>query len=300
MPRTLGTLARTCLALLLIAPSASAKWKPNGPFEHRPLYNPLAAEPRSAQMKVLFPGRSSSFPYAVNSGQGAAWDISVGDEIPLITFATSSALAAGEGAPQRGLAVGLAFPLSFHMIEDMGNDESNPILNTDYRFGLMLKAQYGLPSTWGIVHDGHIGLRFVPIAHESTHLGDEFTLHATQKYGNTFRRVNVSYQYWELAGSFEPNFLKDGRLRMKARGGVIHEAFNSGKGWYSTELIQPIGGTVHAVKEELRTLRGIRTVPPRLAVGRTGDPSSPSTSVIAPFTVMTAPRAPSQKPRSYP
>jgi hypothetical protein len=130
------------------------------------------------------------------------------------------------------------------MVEDMGKDDSNPILNTDYRFGAMIKVQYGLPSTWGKIHDGHIGLRYVPIAHESTHLGDEFTLHATQKYGDSFRRVNVSYQYWELGSSFEPNFLKDGQLRVKARGGIIHEAFNSNKGWYSSELIQPLGGTV--------------------------------------------------------
>src|SRR5204863_1037880 len=48
----------------------------------------------------------------------------------------------------------------------------------------------------------------------------------------------------ELAGSFEPNFMKDGRLQVKARGSVIHEAFNKGKGWYSEELIQPVNGKV--------------------------------------------------------
>lgn len=241
--RSTSAVSLVCAALFGVT-GAQAQWKTTGPFERHPFYEPLAAEPRSAQMKVLFPARSSSFPWAVNAGQSFVWDISVGDEIPIVSFANTTALGEGEPAPQRRFAVGVFFPLSFHMIEDMGKDESNPILNTDYRFGAMIKAQYGLPAKWGKISDGHIGLRYVPIAHESTHLGDEFTLHATQKYGNAFRRVNVSYQYWELGGSFEPNFLNDGRLQVKARGGVIREAFNGGRGWYNEDLIQPIGAKV--------------------------------------------------------
>src|SRR5258706_15921566 len=51
--------------------------KPAWVFERHTYYEPLAAEPRSAQMKVLFPGRASSVPFAVNPGQGVVWDISV-------------------------------------------------------------------------------------------------------------------------------------------------------------------------------------------------------------------------------
>lgn len=232
------------LFLTPCAVQAESWWKPAWVFERHQYYEPLAAEPRSAQMKVLFPGRASSVPFAVNPGQGLVWDISVGDEIPIVGWSNSTEKPEGRPVPAKKFAIGVYFPLSFHMVEDMGKDDSNPILNTDYRFGSMIKAQWGLPEKWGIIEQGHFGLRYVPIAHESTHLGDEFTLHATKKYGDSFRRVNVSYQYWELGGSFEPNFLKDGRLETKFRGGVIREAFHRGIGWYDQTLLQPVNATV--------------------------------------------------------
>jgi len=216
--------------------------KPSWTFERHSYYDPLSAEPRAAEMKVLFPARSSSVPFAEHPGQSTVWDISVGDEIPVIGW-TRGDKPEGEPTAQKKFGFGVWFPLSFHMIEDMSKDHSKPILDTDYRFGVMLKAQWGLPSKWGITHQSHIGIRYVPIAHESTHLGDEFTLNA-RIYGDAFQRVNVSYQYWELGGSFEPNFFQDGRLEAKFRGGIMHEAFHGGVGWYDAELLQPVGGTV--------------------------------------------------------
>jgi hypothetical protein len=71
-------------------------------------------------------------------------------------------------------------------------------------------------------------------------------------YGNQFKRVNVSYQYWELGGSFETQFLiGESNLLLKLRGGLIHEAFHQGKGWYDAELIQPIGGIVTPSKRNI-------------------------------------------------
>ena len=58
--------------------------KPAWAFERHSYYDPLVAEPRASQMKVMFPARASSVQYAVNPGQGTVWDISVGDEIPII------------------------------------------------------------------------------------------------------------------------------------------------------------------------------------------------------------------------
>ena len=236
------------VSLALAAPASICaqtifeKLRPSWIFERHAYYDPLSAEPRAAAMKILFPGRSSSVPFAQHPGQSTVWDISVGDEIPLLGW-TAGDKPESEPTAQKKFGIGVWFPLSFHMIEDISKDDSKPILNTDYRFGVMIKAQWGLPSEWHHTHQSHIGLRYVPIAHESTHLGDEFTLNA-RIYGNSFERVNVSYQYWELGGSFEPNFLTDGRLETKFRGGMIHEAFHSGIGWYDAELLQPAGGTV--------------------------------------------------------
>lgn len=214
-------------------------------FEPHSYYDPVSAEPRAAETKIMFFGRASSVPFAVNPGQSFIWDISVGAEIPVLGFTNGDPGTRWAPVASGRWGFSLSIPVSFHLNEDLSKDPSAPVLDTDYRFGGMLKAQYGLHDRWGF-HDSHVGLRYVPISHESTHLGDEFTLGATKKYGNAFERVNVSYQYWELGGSFEPNFLRTGNLHMMFRGGLIREAFHSGIGWYDTELLQPVGGSVTA------------------------------------------------------
>jgi len=223
----------------LTAAGQERKWL----FRDRAYFEPLVADPRAAQTSVLFPASSGSVPFAANPGRHLAWDISLGREIPIVGWQSSRQSADELGVPQRSFGVGLFLPISFHMIEDLGKDESRPILNTDYRVSGMLKAQWGLPEKWGPVRYGHAGLRYVFLGHESTHLGDEFTLAATRIHGALFQRVNVSYEYWELGGSFEPNFLTDGRLRIKVRGGVIR-LYDQRKGWYDTRLLQPFGETV--------------------------------------------------------
>ena len=205
-------------------------------FQNRGYYDPILAEPRAAQTSVLFPASASSFPYAVNPGRSAVWDISLGAEIPILGFATSKP--SGSGTAPGAFGFGLWFPLSFHMIEDMGKDESNPILNTDYRFSGQLKVQYGLPLSV-LPHYAHLGAKF-QIGHESTHIGDEFTLGALRAHANEFERVNVSYEYYDLAGSFEPNFGALGRYQLKLRGGNIW-LWRPENGWYSPQLLQPFG-----------------------------------------------------------
>ena len=93
--------------------------------------------------------------------------------------------------------VGLWTPVSFHMVEDF-KDESAPIVDTDYRFGAMLKAEYGLNDNMSL------NVRFVPWAHESTHLGDEYTILASRS--PSFERVNVSYEYWSYGLSLGYRF----------------------------------------------------------------------------------------------
>jgi hypothetical protein len=233
-----------CSGSLLPAQQAAKQWV----FRDRPYYRPLKSEPRAAQTSVLFPSISDGVPFAANAGRSLAWDLSLGREIPIVGWDSNPA---GRDLQDRGVApgawgAGIWFPLSFHMLEDMSKDDSNPILNTDYRFAGSMKFQYGLGAsafsgTEG--QEGHIGVRYVFWGHESTHIGDEFTLAATRLYGNQFQRVNVSYEYWELGGSFEPNYLDQGKLQMAFRGGFIR-LFDQKKGWYSSTLLQPFGQTI--------------------------------------------------------
>jgi hypothetical protein len=208
-------------------------------FDNRGYYDPLLAEPRAAQTQVLFPAAINSFPYAVNPGRSLGWDITVGHEIPVLGFETNKAGQSGIGTSPGSFGFGLWFPLSFHLIEDLSKDPSAPVLNTDYRFSGMIKAQYGLPDPWAGTTMAHIGMRF-QFGHESTHIGDEFTLGALRTHPTEFLRVNVSYEYYDLGGSFEPNFGKDGRIQLKFRAGNIW-LWNPSNGWYSRDLLQPFG-----------------------------------------------------------
>jgi hypothetical protein len=202
-------------------------------FHNRGYYEPVLAEPHAAQTYVLFPASASSFPFAINPGRSLIWDISLGAELPIFAYGSSDTAPTGV---KNGWGIGLWFPISFHMVEDLGKDPSNPILNTDYRFSGMVKAQKSI--SW-IGSNSHIGTRF-QFGHESTHIGDEFELGALKAHPNDFLRVNVSYEYYDWGGSFEPNFGEFGRYQLKLRGGDIW-LWRPGNGWYSPQLLQPYG-----------------------------------------------------------
>ena len=67
------------------------------------------------------------------AGNRLAWEVSLGREIPIFTRANFDDATRGLKGSQ---GFGLWVDVSFHMIEDMGKDPSNPIINTDYRFSL--------------------------------------------------------------------------------------------------------------------------------------------------------------------
>ena len=225
--------------LICLAARPCAAQKGSWLMEERGYYDPILAEPRAAQTEVLFPARAASFPFAVNDRQGTVWDISVGHEFPIVGFETNKSANSPTGVPAGKFGVGLWFPLSFHMIEDMGKDPSNPILDTDYRFSGLVKAQWGLRDNAAWWSSAHVGAKF-QFGHESTHLGDEFTLNALHTHFADFLRVNVSYEYYDAGASFEPNVGKYGRHQIKLRGGDIW-LWRPDQGWYDRELLQPFG-----------------------------------------------------------
>jgi hypothetical protein len=219
------------LCCLSVAPASAQFWF----LENRGYYDAPLAEPRAAQTQVMFPADMSSFPFAVYPGRSVGWEISLGHEIPVLGYDTNPPGNTGSGTSVGAWGIGLWFPVSFHMIEDLTKDPSAPILNVDYRFSGMVKAQYGLRDKGA----SHIGVRF-QFGHESTHIGDEFTLGALRTDPTGFMRVNVSYQYNDMGGSYEPNFGPDGRYQFKFRGGDIW-LWDPGEGWYSRNLLQPYG-----------------------------------------------------------
>lgn len=154
-------------------------------FDARSYFNPLRAEIRAPQISILFPAYSSSFEFDADNQDFVAWDISLGADIPVVGFETESTARASFTRGAWG--VGLWIPISWHMIENLEDKEnSKPIINTDYRFGGTLKAYWQMRDSTGL--QGRTGFY-----HESTHLGDEFTILALQSH-QLFRRINVSYE----------------------------------------------------------------------------------------------------------
>jgi hypothetical protein len=200
-------------ALLVVATAVPALAQDDGKiqrpefFRDAPYYDPLLAEPRPAEIRLLIPAWSKEFPHSVESGSRFAWQVSLGDELPILTVSNQSA----EGELRAGRwGLGLWIPISFHMIEDF-KDDSNPIVDTDYRFGFMVKFQKRFDKL-------RLGLRFVPWNHESTHLGDEYTIFASRD--PAFERINVSYENWEYGVSFEGReWLSDGDVWKLRTGG---------------------------------------------------------------------------------
>jgi hypothetical protein len=121
------------------------------------------------------------------------WDIDVGAELPVFGWESEASLSGR--MPKGAIGVGVWIPIDFHMIEDFV-DDSGPIVNTDYRFGVMGKLQYGLSSEEWLALRVHIG-------HESTHLGDEFSIVGQRAFRRTFERINVSWEYLDVGVLYE-------------------------------------------------------------------------------------------------
>ncbi|HUQ34142.1 MAG TPA: DUF1207 domain-containing protein [Pyrinomonadaceae bacterium] len=221
-------LAATLVFSIAIATAAQGTWV----MENRSYHDPLRAEPRAAQISITAIAISDELPFVQEPGKRPVWDISLGKEIPIVGYETGD----GKGKPlgKGKWGIGFWLPVSFHMIEDF-KDPSSPILNTDYRFGGAVKAQYGLTK------HSRLGGR-IQVGHESTHLGDEFSL-AARRTKPDFERVNVSYEYWEYNVSFETDQGKQRLHRLVFRHGGIG-LINSKKGFYSPESLEPDGRTI--------------------------------------------------------
>ena len=198
-------------------------------FRDQSYYDSFVAEPRAARTQILL-GISRDFPFQVNTGPRHAWDITLGKDQPLVGWRTQT-VRPGEFFRRGRAGWGIWFPVSFHMIEDF-SDDSNPIINTDMRFGATIKAQVGLSAR----ADKALSFRITPFAHESTHIGDEFALTAIQDA--SFRRVNVSYEYFEYAVAYDT-------LTYRVGGG-IRQVYGL-DGYYSREAFGPGGLTTVAL-----------------------------------------------------
>lgn len=125
-----------------------------------------------------------------------------------------------------------SIPMSMHVFEDMFDNVTAPVINTDYRFGSpAIKAIKYLNKEETNSYIDNISLTWLPIHHECTHLGDEITIF---RKDNLFpiTRINVSYEYTQLQITLNDPEAKRENVHSLKFGGLLRIS-DRGLGWYS-------------------------------------------------------------------
>jgi hypothetical protein len=202
----------------------------------RDWFLPAAADPKPAAFTFAFPMLSDEFEFSQEPGRRLAWEVNVGKEIPIVVlenFTPSTTVAGGWG-------VGLWTSISFHVLEDF-KDPSAPIVNTDYRFSLATIKFRRVQRAFGRGpnHADYFDVKADLYHHESTHLGDEFVIGAQRTLGDAFERINVSYEFFDVAGSYEWRREAEagGYRRYAVRGGLVGVLPHS-NGYYSERTLE--------------------------------------------------------------
>jgi len=117
------------------------------------------------------------------------------------------------------------------LLIDMFESNTAPVINTDYFFGLKTAAIKYIDHPF----IRNVGFKLVPVFHESTHLGDEFSIHGYNDLPG-FRRVNVSYEAWEIAAVInDPDTIRSNLFSAKVG---LNGLWNPHKGYYTTDSLE--------------------------------------------------------------
>jgi len=177
-------------------------------------FRPLIADVRISQNHLRL-YRAPEVPFSNSTSEGNHWfvDAGFGERFSLLGYNFSTP----NQEPLRIPGVSLFVDGASHLLIDL-NTESRDVINADYRIGLGVATR--LPFA------PFLSFRY-SFFHESSHIGDEYTLFASRQ--PSFRRYNVSYEANELytAVDHRPSRLES-ELRpltisyMRAFGGFRH------------------------------------------------------------------------------
>ncbi|HQV30567.1 MAG TPA: DUF1207 domain-containing protein [Calditrichia bacterium] len=184
------------LFLTVLAASFAALNAQDGRFytmEDEQYFKPMIANIRTPVNHIrMYRDEPVPFVNSEREGKHTFWDVAFGGYFPLVGVRFG---AVGDN-PMRRSGLALYVSGSAHVLQDF-DAYSSDIINTDYRIG------------GGAVMRFPASLNFLSLRyryfHESSHVGDEFTLGASGD--DEFRRYNVSYEANEvyLAGDHYAN-----------------------------------------------------------------------------------------------
>lgn len=125
----------------------------------------------------------------------------------------------------------LSIPISFSVWFDFLEARTSPILNTDYRVGVLeWNAFFELSN----MPFRNIGIRWVPLLHESTHLGDELTIERLRN-GLPITRINVSYEVMDIAFLLNQPKGEEQNHMFELGARILWDAR---KGWYRADPLE--------------------------------------------------------------
>jgi hypothetical protein len=237
MPRPLALLSLSLIALPLTAHAEDAHvgWLRAGLLKPASYAKPFVAETHSYMTKVQL-GYSqvlNEFNIAPPTDEDAGErsfklliDAHLGVDLPLFShdFSTTSSLA--------GWSFAASLPLSIHVLEDMFEALTAPVISTDYRFGAPLLRAIRRFDDGGFVKN--IAIAWLPIYHECTHLGDEITIYR-KDVELPITRINVSYEYTQLELTLnDPDGTRANNHSFRL--GTLMRLSSRDLGWYGVEL----------------------------------------------------------------
>lgn len=158
-------------------------------------FKPMIANVRTSQNHLrMYWGRQVGFTNSTKDGKHLFIDPSFGGSFPVFGFNKNEINKLT--IPMRIPGIAVYVDGSAHLLLDM-NTASRDVINTDYRFGFGLVGR--APKYTFISARGRL-------FHESTHIGDEYTLYASKQ--SAFRRYNVSYEAYEVFLALDHNYIR--------------------------------------------------------------------------------------------
>ncbi len=145
---------------------------------------------------------------------------------------------------------GIEIPFHTTTFMDMFDNQSAPLLNNDYIVGLYLKMIRYVNNP--VIHN--IAFRFCPLFHESSHIGDEFLAHGSEKVAG-FKRINFSYNAWEFFMILnDPDTLKKNVFSFSLG---ISGLLDKASGYYSFDSIEVQNQKIYSSDRMMEYFLGI-------------------------------------------
>ena len=195
-------------------------------FSRSEVMKPFISEIRSTVVKTEFAFINKlDKNYYISDYTGRPFiETHLGVDIPLLNYSN----------PAGDFKFNLSGEIGNILLIDMFEDITAPVINTDYFFGLRAGAIKYLDN--GPVKN--IGMKLVPLFHESTHLGDEFSIHGFNDIPD-FTRVNISYEAWDIGFVInDPDTIRTNLFSLKAG---VQGLWGAGEGYYVTDTLETKG-----------------------------------------------------------